>query len=187
MIINNTSIVEGLKQGSEKSLCLLHEQFYGMLVAFAKHTVRNPLLAEDFVQDAFCTLWEKRIMLNTEQPVQAFLFKLVYRRCMDYLRKQIAHENFREYSEAKLKELEMMQISMESLIISDMSATAAQKIIEQTLQNLPPQTREIFRLSREQLLKNGEIAQKMGVSVKAIEYHISKALRQFRDSLKEFL
>ena len=187
MVVINTYIIEGIKLGNEKCLQILYDQCKGMLLAFARHTVRNPLLAEDFVQDAFCTLWEKRVMLDSEQPVQAYLYKIVYRRCIDYLRKQMAHDNFREYSEMKIKELELMQVSLEGLVISEISADEAQKIIQQTLQNLPEKTREIFRLSREQFLKNAEIAEKLGVSIKTTEYHMSKALQQLRNSLKDFL
>jgi len=184
---SNSDIIEGIKRGEEKSLNELFDLYNGVLVAFARQTVRNPLLAEDFVQDAFCVLWENRVVLNAEQSVRAYLFKLVYRRCVDHLRKQVVHENFREYAMMKLKELELLQSSIESHIISEISADQANNLIIQTLEKLPDQTREIFHLSREQSFKNTEIAEKMGISVKAIEYHISKALHQIRESLKDFL
>jgi len=184
---DNASIVEGIKKGNEKSLQILFNQYNGLLLAFARSVVRNPLLAEDFVQDAFCALWENRAKLDKNQSIHSYLFKIVYRRCIDYLRKCIIHENFRTYAEFKLKELELMQTSLENYIISAITSEEARKITQLTLQNLPDQTREIFLLSREQALKNTEIAEKLGISVKAIEYHISKALQQLRDSLKEFL
>jgi RNA polymerase sigma-70 factor, ECF subfamily len=183
----NSIIIEGIKRGDEKSLKELFDLYDGILVAFARQTVRNPLLAEDFVQDAFCTLWENRATLIADQSIQAYLFKLVYRRCVDYLRKQIVHDHFKEYAVTKLKELELMQNSLESHIIAEISAKEANNVITQTLEKLPDQTREIFYLSREQSLKNIEIAEKMGVSVKTIEYHISKTLHHLRESLRDFL
>lgn len=182
-----TAIIDGIKQGNEKDLRALYDQYSGILIAYAKQTIRNPLLAEDFVQDAFCTIWENRDKLNADQSIQAYLFKLVYRRCVDYLRKQMVHEEFQQYSERKLKELELMQGSFENLIISDITSREMWDIVQQTLLNSSEQSREIFLLSRERSLKNHEIADKIGVSVKTIEYHISKVLQQLRNSLKEFL
>lgn len=45
------------------------------------------------------------------------------------------------------------------------------------------QTREIFWMSREQNLSNKEIAERMNLSEKAIEYHISKAIKLIRKDL----
>ena len=44
------------------------------------------------------------------------------------------------------------------------------------MQDLPEKTRAIFILNREKGLTYPEIASSMGVSVKTVEYHISKAL-----------
>ncbi|NJO91906.1 MAG: RNA polymerase sigma-70 factor [Chloroflexia bacterium] len=183
----NSSIVKGIKLGSEKSLKVIFDQYHSPLVAFAKNIVHNPLLAEDFVQDAFCSLWENRSKLKNEQYLHSYLFKIVYRRCVDYLRKQSVQKNFGEYTKAKLKELDLIQNSIENYIISAITAKEAQEIIQNTLNSLSDQTREIFNLSRHKSLRNVEIAKKMGVSVKSVEYHISKVLQQLRESLKEFL
>lgn len=76
MVYSNKAIVEELKIGKEDMLHWLYNQYSDILISFAKHTVRNPLLAEDFVQDAFCTLWENRTKLKIELPVQSYLYKL---------------------------------------------------------------------------------------------------------------
>jgi len=52
---------------------------------------------------------------------------------------------------------------------------------------LPPQCKTVFALSRFEQRKNKEIAEELGISVKAVEGHISKALKLFRNSLKDYL
>jgi RNA polymerase sigma-70 factor (ECF subfamily) len=52
---------------------------------------------------------------------------------------------------------------------------------------LPPRTREVFLMSRERNLRYSEIAELLGVSVKAVEANMSRALRQLRDGLSRFL
>ena len=182
-----TSIVSDLKLGNEKALRTIYSQYNGMLVAYARYTIRNSLLAEDFVQDAFCTLWENRTKLNSDQPIQAYLYTLVHSRCVDYLRKINSKTKYNLQTEWRLKELSLTQAPFENIILSGILAQETQDIIQQTIQALPEQTREIFQLSRYEQLKNSEIAERLGVSVKAIEYHIGKALQQFRNALKDFL
>jgi RNA polymerase sigma-70 factor (ECF subfamily) len=53
--------------------------------------------------------------------------------------------------------------------------------------SLPPRCREVFELSRVRGLKYGEIAQALGVSVKAVEAQMGKALRTLRERLAPFL
>lgn len=187
MSYSNKAIVEGLKTGKEEFLHLLYDQFSSILEAYAKNTVRNPLLAEDFVQDAFCTLWENRLKLNPEQPVQSYLYRLVHNKCVDFIRKQQAHSKYSKRNELKLMEIELTQHPFENIIISEITANEAHSIFQETIQNLPEQTREIFQMSRYLQLSNNQIAEKKGLSVKAIEYHITKALQQLKNSLQEFL
>jgi RNA polymerase sigma-70 factor (ECF subfamily) len=59
-----------------------------------------------------------------------------------------------------------------------------ERIIAETLQSLPKKTRQIFVLNRFEGLSYHEIAEKMNLSGKTIEYHISRALRELRISLK---
>lgn len=186
MAISNKEVVEGLKTGKKEMLRELFGQFNGLLVAYAKNTVKNPLLAEDFVQDAFCTLWENRQKLNPELPVQSYLYKLVHSRCVDFLRKQQAHANYFKSSKIKLNELEMTHQYFDNLIISQITANEAQAKLQDCMNELPEQTREIFQMSRYAELTNPEIAEKIGLSVKTVEYHITKALQSLRKSMEDF-
>jgi RNA polymerase sigma-70 factor (ECF subfamily) len=187
MSYSNKEIVEGLKAGEKEMLFHVFNQFNTLLIAFAKNTVKNPLLAEDFVQDAFCTLWESRTKLDASLPVQSFLYKLVQNRCVDFLRKQKAQSNYSKYSEIKQLELESTHSNFNNLIISEITVKEVQEQLRHTLHELPEQTREIFELSRYKEFTNPEIAAKIGLSVKSVEYHISKALQQLRKSMQDFL
>lgn len=184
---SNKTIVEGLKAGDKEVLHQLFDQYHHFLVAFARHTVRNPLLAEDFVQDAFCSLWENRGKLNPDLAVQNYLYKSVYNRCVDFLRKQQAQTNYSSTHGIRLKELETMNGHSNPLILSEIFAGEFQEKLQQSVYELPGQTREIFELSRYHEFSNNQIAEKTGLSVKSVEYHISKALQLLRKSLQEFL
>ena len=56
------------------------------------------------------------------------------------------------------------------------------EIINVAIEDLSPKCREAFLLSRYNQLKYKEIADVMGISVKTVEIHISKALSQLRQA-----
>jgi RNA polymerase sigma-70 factor (ECF subfamily) len=62
-----------------------------------------------------------------------------------------------------------------------------ERAIAEVLDELPDKCRMVFKLSRYEELKYGEIADKLGISVKAVEKHITKALKVFRVKLKDYL
>jgi RNA polymerase sigma-70 factor (ECF subfamily) len=78
---------------------------------------------------------------------------------------------------------------MEPVPQADAGADARelQRAIAKAVAALPPRTREMFLLSRERHLKYAEIAELLGVSVKAVEANVSRALRQLREQLAPFL
>ena len=57
--------------------------------------------------------------------------------------------------------------------------------LNNVLNKLPEKTRQIFLLSRRDGLKNKEIAEKMQLLEKSIEYHITKALLEIRKAIFE--
>lgn len=61
-----------------------------------------------------------------------------------------------------------------------------QALVQKALRSMPEQTRNILLRSRYQLQSNKEIAEQLGVSVKAVEYHITRALKILRIVLKDY-
>jgi RNA polymerase sigma-70 factor (ECF subfamily) len=55
------------------------------------------------------------------------------------------------------------------------------------MNSLPEKCLAVFRLSRIDGLKNREIAEQLGISIKAVEKHISKALQIYRDNFSDYL
>ncbi|WP_373719840.1 sigma factor-like helix-turn-helix DNA-binding protein, partial [Bacteroides heparinolyticus] len=70
---------------------------------------------------------------------------------------------------------------------SDIFSEEVMNIIQNTLQSLPQQTSRIFSLSRFENKTNREIAAELNVSIKDVEYHISKSLKVLRKALKDYL
>ena len=54
------------------------------------------------------------------------------------------------------------------------------------MEKLPEKAKLVFKYSREDQLSVSEIAGKMKLSTKSVEYHMTKALKTLRNSIRKF-
>lgn len=52
---------------------------------------------------------------------------------------------------------------------------------------MPTTSRQVYYLSREEGMSNKDIAQTVGLSVKGVQYHITKVLKALREAMKDYL
>lgn len=176
-----------------QSLLALEELFkshYKPLRAYAYRFINNKAIAEDIVQDIFFEVWShhEKIHLHDKKAVKSYLFKSVYNRSINLLNSGILHAtSIEETNEDQIIETSLSQYipnQEQSLLLKELEAE-----ITGFIETLPPQCKKIFVLSRADGLKNKEIAEQLGVSIKAVEKQISKALAGLKTHLlkKELL
>ncbi len=68
-----------------------------------------------------------------------------------------------------------------------MRATELENQIYQIVLGMPAQCQNIFRMSRVEGKKNGEIANELGISIRTVETQISKALKILRKNIQNYL
>ena len=85
------------------------------------------------------------------------------------------------------RELNLRISTLEACNPNDLFTSEIQKIIQETIDMFPDQTRKIFIMSRFENLSNKEIAESLDLSIKSVEFHITKGLKVLRTSLKDYL
>ena len=107
---------------------------------------------------------------------------------MDYLKhEEVKRAAFESMVDWHQQELSIRISTLESCDPNEIFSDEVESIIRETLKSLSEQTRLAFLLSRFENKSNKEIAKQMGISVKGVEYHISKALKALRITLKDYL
>jgi RNA polymerase sigma-70 factor (family 1) len=180
-------IVTGIKSGDRTVFRELFDIYYTKLFLYAKSYVENEKEAEDIVQDLFFHLWEKRREVVIFSSVSAYLFRAIHNRCIQYLRHKKVVEGYEERHIFKIKEAEILYKSSTDFSFSTFQIKEIQLIFDRVYDDLPEKTREVFRLSREGSQSNKDIAKAMDMSIKSVEYYITKALRKFRFALRDYL
>ena len=79
---------------------------------------------------------------------------------------------------------EQRLLHVEDLLTDDISTKVATEdllmIIDMAVEQMPEQRQRVFRLSRYEGLSHQQIAQKLGVTPKTVEYHIRTALAELK-------
>ncbi len=180
-------LVSEIISNSESAFNIVYKKYYPRLYYFIFEFIPFHDLAENIVQDTFLTLWNKRNDLHADTNLGAYLFTVARNNCLYRLRDERYKQRF--FVNATIDDSEL-QLNLEALSLFDSSSymfDEIERIINKTLEELPPQCRKVFLLSRFQLKKNKEIAEDLNISVKVVEKHISKGLKLFRKALKDYL
>ncbi len=148
----------------------LYLTYYSKLVRFAKEFVILEEDAENITQDVFTILWEKRDFIGHIDNMNAYLFRLVRNKCLDYLK----HKMFEQ------KYVESVQTSYEADVAED---NDTEILIRAAINSLPKRCRDIFLLSRVEGLKYREISEQLGISVNTVECQMGIALKKLRMKL----
>lgn len=166
----------------------LFNKHYENFVCFAMSYVKDRPIAEDIVSEAFTAFWENQAQLLPSTKPQAYILTVIKNKCLNHLRhlqvRQRAEKEINEHAEWKLStSINTLQACDPSFLFSE----EVQLLIESTLNDLPKKTRQIFILNRYGGFSYKEIASRMKLSPKSVEFHISKALKHLRISLEDFL
>ncbi len=168
-----------VRRGDQKAFERLFSIYFSRLHAFATKVVRDDGIAEDIVQEVFVKVWEKREQILSLH-VEAFLFRLVRNRCIDYIKflKVVNNRMEKLGISSKIEELYRIDfVGNEPYVLIEEELKVQ---IEKTIQSLPERCREVFILSRLDGLKNREVAERLNISIKNVERHLSRALETFR-------
>jgi RNA polymerase sigma-70 factor (ECF subfamily) len=138
--------------------------------------------AKDIVQDVFYKLWEDKTIQITSS-LNGLLFAMVRNKCLQQLEKQKVREQYQQSAGISLKEEELQ---FYSTYPSGLIQHELQEQLEKAMAKLPDKCREVFELSRFHSKKNKEIAVELGINIKTVEKHISRALSQIRSELKDY-
>lgn len=170
--MDEAKLIAGLKAGDYECYKTLFRLHYARLVCFVDGIIEDRYAAEDLVQEAFMKVWLNRAKLEEHLSIENYLFVLVKRAMLNFLRD-------RKFAE---------DISSEVIQGVPNSVSADQRLdvnetwqkIQSRVTRMPERRKTVFRLSRDRGLSNKEIAAVLKLSEKTVERHITLALQDLR-------
>lgn len=154
----------------------LFDNCYAPLCRYADLILRDRMDAEEVVLDLFLYLWRNREKVNIDISIEQYLFRSVKNRSLNILRN-------RKGEAVPLDDRALFCVPPSLYVVEEEDISA---IVRSAILSLPPKCREVFSKSRIDGMTNKEIASDMGISVKSVEAHITRALKKIKVRLKKF-
>jgi RNA polymerase sigma-70 factor, ECF subfamily len=185
--VENIQLNIRLKEGNPSAYEELFKQTFPRMLGYCKLFIHDPAQANDLVQECFVKLWEKRTTIKPTQSIESLLFVMLRNKCLNYLRDQKLHHFEKDIESIKENELQhLYQLDF----IGKEEKSVEERLIEairESVDNLPEKRKLVFLKAKIEGKKNKDVAEELGISVKAVEKHLHQAKEQIRNEmLKEF-
>jgi RNA polymerase sigma-70 factor (ECF subfamily) len=175
-----------IRSGDERAFEELFRAYARELCRHAYHYLESAELAEDVVQDVLLRIWEHRLTLAHPIDLRAYLHTAVRNRALDA--KKAARSTARTYAAGRnwvtgsaIGMGEAPSSPVENAERSEISAA-----LRTAIRQLPERCRLVFALRWESHLSYAQIAEQLGVSIKAVERHRQRGLKRLARSLRRF-
>jgi RNA polymerase sigma-70 factor (ECF subfamily) len=172
---SDDELLRRLRSADEKAFTEIYNRYWEKLLAIGYFHLRNKQAAEDIVHEVMISLWTRR----TELSIQSF---------SSYLATAARFSVFKAIARDKRRrELLNQQAIAEATTetIENLDALFLKEQLNRIIEQLPEKAKLVFTYSRDEELTIAQIAKKIDLSPKAVEYHITKALRTLREALKK--
>lgn len=145
------------------------------LQQFSYSIVKSREAAEDIVSDVFIEIWTRRLELTRIEDLKAYLFISVRNSCFRKLEQQ-----------KKTVSLDEVEVEISSHYINPDEQTISNELnirILKAIEQLPPRSKLIYKLAKEDKLRYKDIAQLLNISVKTIDAQLSSALKRIASAV----
>ena len=153
-------------EGNERAFRLLFDNHHQRLGAHIFHLTKSHEMAEEVVQDVFLKIWTNRGSLSEVQNFHAYLYVISKNHALNCLKK-LARERI------DMAELELH----EHILLSEDSTDDNSRylLIDEAIDQLPPQQQRVYLMSRHDRFKQSQIAEELNLSRETVKKYLKIA------------
>jgi len=174
--LNDVELINRLKKDDETALTEIYDKYWKPLFISSYNLLKDKEVCEEIIQDIFIDIWKNREKIQIKISLNSYLY---------------ASTRYKVFNHFRKKNNELRVELFESLNKRFQYATPETKLMHQELviqiegivESLPPKCKEVYKMSRDEQLSHKEISDKLNISTKTVENHITKALRVIKASL----
>ena len=175
-LLNEAQLLKDVARGDTTAFRSLYEHYQHKLYGYSFGMTKSRSQSEDIVQEAFMKIWINRAELEKIACFDAYIFSTVRHRILNLL-KQSSHHFLAN------RRLSIEMPHADSSTEESLDYLHLVKKVQVLIEQLPPQQKSVYMLSRDLGLKQEEIAERMGIAVSTVKKHLTMALIFIRKNL----
>ncbi len=169
---SDSGLMKELAAGEARALEELYDRYSTKAYGYALKICRAPHLAEEAVQSAFVTVWEKRELYNSSRAeFSSWFFAILRNRCIDILRRE-RHALSIESADA----LAGGDLSLDDVVDN--------LHLRRSVKSLPERLREVILLAYFDGYTHVQLAEILGLPLGTVKSRIRLGLEKLAEALK---
>lgn len=180
-------ILKELKYGSKKAFEYIFKTYYDQLCRYAEEILKDTEKARDVVENIFVLIWEERKMIDIHTSLRSYLYRSTYNSCLNLIRKKKTENKYRNFFLHHSDLSKTHDYGSSSYPLSGIIENELIDKLETIINDLPPQCRKVFLMSRHDGMSHCQIAESLGLSVNTVKAHIMGALKKIQYALKDII
>ncbi len=177
---NESELICLIAEGDEKAFREIFEHYCNKLYNYVLKITYSEELAEEIMMDAFCKIWIKREELSGIGRFDSFLYTIVRNQAFNAMKRK-AHES------SIIKELCLRSAAYCDATEHTVTYNDYQQLLDKAINQLPPQQKLVYNLSRDEGLKYDEIALHLKLSKNTVKAHMKKAMSTLRTAFTNYI
>ncbi|OAD46756.1 RNA polymerase sigma-70 factor [Polaribacter atrinae] len=172
--------------GNEKAFEYFFNKYHSHIFGFCIQFIYDKSQSSSITQEAFLNLWLNRAKIEKVNGIESFLYTFAKSKCLNAIRHLKVKERFKSKTlNEKQRALDLDVLN--AINFDNLTLMELEKLITDSIKDLPEKTRIIFLKKRFESKKNKEIADELNITIKTVEAHMTKALKILRVKLSDYL
>jgi len=172
------TVLQDLANDDKKALEELFNYYYPRLYQFSRSFLKLEEGIDDILQEVFIKIWKNRANIHSSETFNPFIFAITRNLLLNELRSRLSKQKIKD-------EIFKLSVPDEYNSFDKFEYGELKESIDKIVNDLPEKQKEVFLLSRYEGLSHKEIAEKLNISTKTVEYHISQSISTIKSKLKQ--
>ncbi|SDP44454.1 RNA polymerase sigma-70 factor, ECF subfamily [Mucilaginibacter sp. OK268] len=176
--VNERELLASIADGDHHAFTLLYKQYWPLLYLHVYRMLDDEELAGDVVQETFAWFWQNASSIRLTGSISSYLYSAIRNHVFNLIRREKVKSDY-------LKDLSVFIEEGYYQVEDELRYQELVNEIESEIDRMPLRMREVFNLSRKELLSHKQIAEKLNISESTVREQVKRALKILRVKLKD--
>lgn len=178
MDLKEETIWKSIQQKDIEVFEQYYKEHFRSFYLMARKYLNDPASAEEIVNDVFLKVWEDGDKMVIETSLKSYIYRAIINRSINMINKTKKDE---------ARHVELNAFPDEGYELQQIEENELKVKLYAAIDHLPEQCRRVFEMSRFEELKQQEIADKLGISIKTVKNHITIALKMLNKAISNYI